>query len=472
MKLTGLLKSRKTFNLLLVLNFITAVVVFFIFKSKTGGDTQTYFGLADGILHGSYSYWYFLDQYYPDTFRNPGYPLFLAAIRLFTHSILVVQLIQFIFYFAAIRLVMSIVDLLYKDTIVIKNLFLLFLLPSIHVASYIPTIFPEILVTYLILLAIWIDLKQPSGSWKKYIILGLLYGVIFQIRPVIMFLPFLIAILNYIRNRQTFPIFKNVVLLSIFVLTMVPYGLWNKKNHGVFKVTSLEGGGGVFHLGYWMFKLPDYYEPRYWGNYCTRELIPFIDENEKDHYIQKYNVEWDEIDAATAPFLTAADTAMIAVKKNYPSLFKTYNSNYTMKREALLKEYALKNIKADLPFYIKAKCYSAVRLWVTGIPLKEFGPAGTAKKIYLMYPFLITLTTFIAALIFLPIAFIKFRPAMLPLIVILMITLYFGIMHIPFTIQSRYTIPVRLELLMMIAVAVYVIFFKNQDTEKNTSAPN
>lgn len=249
-------------------------------------------------------------------------------------------------------------------------------------------------------------------------------------------------------------------MLAIFVMTMIPYGLWNKQHHGVFKITSLEGGGGVFHLGYWMFKLPDYYEPRYWGNYCTREMIPFIEEKDKEIYIKAYNAEWDEIDAACAPLLTAADTAMIEIKKGYPSLFKTYNSRYTLKREEMLKEFAVRDIKSDFLFYLKAKSYSAVRLWVTGIPMKDFETAGPAKKLYLMYPFLVTLATFITGLILLPLAFYKFKPEMLPMLGILMIALYFGFMHIPFTIQSRYTIPVRLELLMMIAVAIYFLFIR------------
>jgi len=465
MDLTGFLKSRKTFIILIVLNFIGAVIMFYIFNSKVRGDARTYFGLADGILQGTYSYWYFLDHYYPDTFRNPGYPLFLAAIRIFTHSVIVVQVIQFLFYFGAVRLLFSILDLMFRDTMIIKNIFLMFLLSSIHIVSYTTAILPEILVTFLLLLSIWIDLKLPSDRWKKYIILGFLYGFLFQVRPVVLFLPFLIAILNYIKNRQSFPLFKNVVLLSIYMITMIPYGLWNKANHGVFKITSLEGGAGVFHLGYWMFKLPDYYEVRYWGNYCTREMIPLIDEKDREFNIKKFNAEWDEIDSALAPLLTAADTAMIKLKPGYISLFKTYNSNYVIKREQLLKEYTLKNIKSDLFYYFKVKCYTVARLWVTGIPMRDFRPAGLIKKLNLMYPFLITFITFITALIVIPISFFKYRPAMLPLTGILMIVLYFGIIHIPFAIQARYTIPVRFELMMMIAVSLYLLFFQKEKVE-------
>lgn len=462
MNLQTLLSGKKTFRLLLLLNFIISAVIFYAFRNTTGGDTSTYFGLADGIRNGNYSYWYFLDQEYPDTFRNPGYPIYLAAIRSISESLRFLQLIQFLFYGGAIALILSITDLLYphRNTLVIKNLFLLFLLPSIHVASYIPTVFPEIIVTFLLLLSIWLDLKLPYNKWYKYIVLGLLYGILFQIRPVILFLPVIISVARYFQIRNNFSFIKNFVMLLIFALTMVPYGLWNKKHHGVFKITSLEGGGGVFHLGYWMFKLPDYYEPRYWGNYCTRELIPFIDESERDDYIKAYNAEWDEIDAACNPLLTAKDSMMMNIKKEYPSLFHTFNSEYTIKRENLLKEYAIKNIKDDMPFYIKAKIYSAIRLWVTGIPLKEYKTAGGIKKMYLLYPFCITLLTFLAAIIFIPAAFIKQGQNMKPLIIIIIIALYFGCMHIPFTIQSRYTIPVRLELLLMIAVSVYMIFFR------------
>jgi len=246
-------------------------------------------------------------------------------------------------------------------------------------------------------------------------------------------------------------------MLVLFVCTMIPYGMWNKTHHGTFKITSIEGGGGVFHLGYWSFKLPDYTENRYWGNYCPREMISFSDEKDREANISSYNKEWDLIDSLTAPYLTTQDSEMIALQPKYPYLFKTYSSGYTQKREQLLKQLAIEHIKADPVYYVKEKFYSAIRLWVTGIPVKEYKSAGIARRIYLIYPFIITGITFLAGLIFITIGFIKikrYRKQMLPL---LLITLYFGIMHIPFTIQSRYTIPVRFELLLMIAAAVYLL---------------
>jgi hypothetical protein len=78
-------------------------------------------------LHGEYSYWYFLDESYPDTFRNPGYPLFLAAIRFFTSSVLVIQIIQWLLYLFSIRLVLVLLEKL-VGRVEVKNIFLLILI--------------------------------------------------------------------------------------------------------------------------------------------------------------------------------------------------------------------------------------------------------------------------------------------------------------------------------------------------------
>ena len=43
--------------------------------------------------------------------------------------------------------------------------------------------------------------------------------------------------------------------------------MWNKINHGIFKITPIEGGAGVANFGFWQLKLPNgYTEKFYWGN--------------------------------------------------------------------------------------------------------------------------------------------------------------------------------------------------------------
>src|SRR5688572_24475828 len=239
-----LLKSSKTTRLLFILNIVVSLVIFILLRNDTGGDTHTYIGLADGILSGNYSYWHFLENPFPDTFRNPGYPLFLVFIRIFEKSIITIQIIQLLLYFFSIQLVLGILKNTFQR-IEINNLFLIFLLPAVYMPIYTKDIFPEILVTFLILLSFRIQIKLSDSKIYKYVLLGLLYGFMFQVRPVFILVPVIILILNFFTKRQAFNWPGNILLLSVFILTMIPYGLWNKKNHGVFKITSLEGGGGV-----------------------------------------------------------------------------------------------------------------------------------------------------------------------------------------------------------------------------------
>jgi hypothetical protein len=450
-------KPNLTYWLTLV-NILVGCLALFLFKNQTGGDTYTYIGLADGILNGEYSYWYFTNDYFPDTFRNPGYPLFLLPIRYFTESIFVIQLIQLAMYFASIFLVLQIIDILF-NSIEIKNLFLLFLIPSIHVASYTAMVFPEILVTFLMVLFFRIDVETSWDTWLKYFLIGILFGIIFQIRPIILFVPFIYIFIRKIIYRSGFSWLKHLFMTTVFLITMIPYGLWNLRNHGVFKVTSLEGGGGVFHLGYWALKLPDYYEGRYWNNYCSDEMVPMINELDRQANVDLYNREWDKIDSMINPLKTFKDTLMESLHKENPALIKTYSSSYVIGREEILRQMTIQNIMNDFSWYVKVKTYSAIRLWVTGIPKKEVMNARYAKKLTLIYPFVITLFTFLSAIIMLPVLFYKTPEIRKTMTVMLVITIYFGLIHIPFTIQSRYTIPVRLELLLLLAVAVYHLFF-------------
>lgn len=450
---------------LFVFNVILAVCVFFVFIDQTGGDTDTYIGLADGILKGEYSYWHFTGEYFPDTFRNPGYPLFLAFFRIFSASVFLIQLVQLLMYVASMILMLQVIGKLF-DSVEIKNIFLLLLLPSLHVASYTAMIFPEILVTFLILLIIRIDLIPNWNSWYKYIFLSLLFGFLFQVRPVTIFIPFIYVFVKWYVLQKNGLFFKHLLMLVLYFITMIPYGLWNLKNHGHFKITSLEGGGGVFHLGYWAMKIPDHYEGRYWNNYCVREMIPMIEEADRFDNLGKYNNEWDEIDSIIKPLLTDRDTLMIALHNQHPSLFETNNSDYVMKREEILKQKTIDNILRDLPWYVKVKTYSAIRLWVTGVPIKEFESAVFMKRIYLIYPFIITFITFLLSLILIPWVLFKNSEVRRKLIFIFILISYFGIMHVPFTIQSRYTIPVRLELLMALSVSFYFLLYLKRKAAK------
>src|SRR5690606_650753 len=109
---------------------------------------------------------------------------------------------------------------------------------------------------------------------------------------VFLLFPPLMAFLQWIDRKHVFRMKEQLVVLFVFVATLVPYGLWNQKNHGVFKITPLEGGGGMVHFGYWAGKIPAYTETVYWRNFTGDEVITFVDEDSIPHYIETYEQEW------------------------------------------------------------------------------------------------------------------------------------------------------------------------------------
>ncbi len=459
----NLLEGKKTYWSLLLLNFIVGLLIFILTGKTLGGDYETYNSLADGLLTGNYSMYHFLPQYFPDTFRNPGYPVFLAFFKLFSSSLLLIQVAQLLLYFATIFLILNIIDHYFEKRLVIKNIFLLLLSGSIYIAIYTPSIAPEILMCFMMTLSFWIDIKLSDKKYFKYLLLGLLYGFIFQVRPVFLFFPLLKFILDWIVLKKEFLLRKNSIILVIYVLTMIPYGLWNYNNHGVFSITSLRGGAEVLNAGYWAQKIPGYKEDRSFANTFFEEPILFINRADKEKNIELYNKEWDFIDSSCARFLTLNDSFQINLwhtgQYHFPA---TLSGRYTMERERLIKAATINDMMHDKMYVIKSKLYSAVRLWVTGVQIENFRKATLSGKFILLIPMLLTGTIFLLSVLFIPIAFIKYKFLFTKLYSILILIIYYGLIHVPFVIQSRYTIPVRMLLLLVLAVSIYHLFLKEK----------
>ena len=458
----NLLQSKKCFISLVILNFIVGITVFLINRKNLGGDFLSYTSLAEGILNGKYSMYYFLEGNFPDTYRNPGYPIFLAFLKIFSPSIIFVQVIQLIIYFITIIISLKTIDYYFNDNYSIKNLFLSFLLISLNIVILTPFFLAEILMAFLIVFSFYFELKFTKNNYSKFIILGLLYGIIFQVRPIFLFFPLLKFTLDLFIYRKNFKFIKNSISILIYFLTMIPFGLWNYQNHGVFRITSLQGGAEVMNAGYWAQKIPNYYEDRSFGNIFFEELILFINLNDRKKNIENYNKEWDFIDSSCSKYLTKEDLFQKELKtqNKYLALPITYSSNYTIEKENVIKAITLNDILNDKEYVIKSKIYSAIRLWVTGVQIDKFRKATLAGKLILMAPIFLTGFVFLLAIIFIPIAFIKYKILFAKFHSIILIIIYFGLIHIPFVIQARYTIPVRMLLLMVLSVSIYYVLFK------------
>jgi hypothetical protein len=455
------LASRRLFWVLLGLNVLASLAVAASAFSVASGDHYTYMGYADGLLHGRYSYWYFYPDYIPDTFRNPGYPLLLALLKGLGLGEAGIRVVQLGLYAAAIGLVLQLARCgEVAGSWTVRNLFLLLLLPNVQLAYFSALIFPEGPVAFLLVAYAVVVLTWRQGSWGRTVGLALLAGLIFQCRPVFILFPLGQVMLDYwlVRPRRIFAWGQAIVFLLLYGATMLPYAAWNYQHHGVFKPTSLEGGAGVMQIGFWALRMPGYLENRYWGNRMGEEVVRFANPAQVPSYIAAFNHEWDVIDAQCRPLLNARDRHYLPLmRRDHGLLFPTHSTAYTLRREQLLMQINLANIRREPGYYFKTRLYTLVRLWVTGVQVSAWQAATTpVAKIKVLYPALVSGLTFIVALLSISWALWHQRWLRAPTLwwLALALVVYFGVIHLPFAIQARYTVPVRPWLLLATALAL------------------
>ena len=111
------------------------------------------------------------------------------------------------------------------------------------------------------------------------------------------------------------------------------------------------------------------------------------------------------------------------------------------------------------------KSWSALRLWVIGIQREKFLEASTMGKLKQIYPTVMTLSIFLLSVFFITIAYRRKYLSIAATQPLLLHLLYFGLIHIPFVIQVRYTTPVRPAMVALLALAVASVLFKKKGIE-------
>ncbi len=464
----SILNKKNTFHFLLGAVILISILSFVININIISGDHYTYLFYVKGMHQGRYSYWYFLDEYIPDTFRNPGYPIFLYILSFITESVLFIKIVQLLLLFLTIYLMIKIIER-YDTGYILKNIFLFLLLFNFIIVQYPAYIFPETLMLLLITLIVYLELDTKNNSWKKTLLLALLYGYTFQVRPVIIFLPIL-HFLYYLYQSKKTTLVKNVSFLVIFIVTLLPYGFWNLKHHKQFKITPIEGGAGAMYLGYWSPKMINHVETKYWRNVMYKDILfNFAEMDDVPHNIELFDNEMDSVEQICIKYVSSKDSIILVEMKKHPHLFITNNTKYTEKREALLKELAIKHYLDDWQYSFKLKIYSFFRLWYASISIDEF---KQHKKSWLsqtpnIIAFIGTFATLIIFVFYFLYCLWKRRDILNTVLFPILLCLYFDIFHVPFVIQSRYTIPVRLLYLFVLAFMIFKLHFSKKTIDES-----
>ena len=103
-----------------------------------------------------------------------------------------------------------------------------------------------------------------------------------------------------------------------------------------------------------------------------------------------------------------------------------------------------------------------MRSWVTGIQRVDIENRNFKRYAGAIYFSMVSAVVFFAAVILIPVALFKRKLSWQSSGTIIILLIYYGLIHLPFAIQARYTIPLRLALLLILARTIACLFLNNK----------
>jgi len=441
-------------QIFLIINFLVAGIIFSLSLSSSFPDQNDYLALAEGILNGKFSSYFYLENYYPATLRSPGYPLFLASLLAISQTSLFVKFVQLFLYFISIILALKIIEKL-SDSQLSQYIFIALSTICIQIPYYSALISSESLTIFLIILNLYILLIKDIKNILVNFLTGITFSFLVLTKPAFLFLPFLLLFAAIALKNNL----KNYILIVIFFLVgLIPFSAWNHANHGIFKPTTIEGMATIAHMGYWNFKLPVGYKSKFddYQSFIVSDFtnpFKFSDENYAANMVA-FEAEWNQINEELDGLLSQSFKADLAYMKEDPTIFISYPSNYIIKREELLKAAIIENIKKDPLYYLSTRAYNFFRVFFTGINVSNFTDAkGFFKKLQMMLAFTISFTIIFCGFLYSTFYIIKnWTTLSSEMLTLYCYIFYTAAVHVPFSVQARYTVPIHLCLLILLSI--------------------
>ena len=426
------------------------------------GDHFDYIRLSDSLINaGIFSSFYEFENYYPNTVRTPGYPMFLTGVRMISANLIFVKLIQLFLYFISLILFLKITQSLSPK----KKVHYLFLISTaicIQLPYYSGLILSETISIFMVAVIFYMIFFKKDKKFFGIVMLALVLGLLSLTRPVFFLLPFLISFF-YLFHTQSI---KRLLLLNlIFFAVLSPWVAWNIDNHSKITPLTVQGGPIPAHTSFWMSKLPyNYRLPKsiYAPVIYPDLLDPYyysIDDAERQSNLTLFLNELKEIDQSVDHLLSKQEKIDVEKMNETEGIFNSYPSSYTIAKEKKYSEKLTESVTQEPLYYLNTRIYTLFRLLVTGINpdiLSNDTDMSTLNKVQRIFS--TTITFFILFLPFLITIVFYFKNIFKVKkeihFAMLMIAYSFAV-YLPFPPQSRYMIPVHLIIILLNVITMF-----------------
>lgn len=236
------------YKIMITISIILSILWITFIDTKLFSDFEYYYNLAVSIANGGK---------WGDTYTSVGYSIVLGGLfKLFGASIILGKIFNIVLTFFGQVLFLGIlrkIEITEKNRKIVFALFVLF--PNnIFFNSVLGT---EILFTTLLLLLTYIYFTTIR---YKYLILGILVGVIIMVKPFFLLYAFAIFLVELLKEKSFLRPLKSAIIISVVALiTISPWLYRNTKYNG--EPTFVSNNGGIVlyinnnsqnNMGRWM----------------------------------------------------------------------------------------------------------------------------------------------------------------------------------------------------------------------------
>jgi 4-amino-4-deoxy-L-arabinose transferase-like glycosyltransferase len=388
------------------------------------GDSRRYLALADALGRGHV---YGLGSgaaFEPEGMRLPGYPLFIIACQaLFRDGNASVILVQCLLFLISVWLVWRVAsEILGQRT----GLFFLVLSAVYPFVAYSACqISPEMPTVCLLALAFFLLLK---GTRTGFAGAGASLAAAVYFRPNLLLLSPVVALACVLADRRLYR--KAFLLVVVNALLVLPWAIHNEMTFGVFTPTSVVRGSGIsLFMATWQ------------GRVNVSSLIEYGMTGRAPQELESAGM-MSQVRAVNQETGVAADTVFVNMEV-YP------DNRKRMKAERLFTQTALANIRDWPGTYLLSSMQNMLRMWFSAhLPASLPAPVRLGLMLWGLLVLLLGICGGVLALRHEP------GPSRLILFAAVGALLYFTFTLCWLHTEARYTIPVRLILLVFAAYAL------------------
>ena len=410
-------RGQKEFFYLLPILIIYVGLIFIIGREEPIGDGERYWAFAENILNGYYAN---KDMAPGFLWNGPGYPLFIAFLRLFNFSTFQITLFNSLFIYLSSVFFLKTSNYYLSFN---KSLFLSYfmILSNLTLPVYATYLYTEPITLFLVTLILYYTFKLFKTDKNKYIIYTSVAFTFLILTKVIFayYLPLLIILFFFLKEKFIKKIFLTLVLSLVFTL---PYQIYTYNLTQKIFYWSDAGGD----LLYWI---------------SSKEEIDLGQWQEKNTPLLKETIK-EKYSNLNPELLNSLNDKIFENRNKVHGAFLDSIKNLNgIEKDDALKHKALKNIKNNKLIFAKNWMFNVSRLF-TGSPTSlYFKPPNTpirslfniALSSFLFFSYLISVFLYILK----PKRFDKYV-----LVVLLFFIIYIGGTSLLAAQSQRFLIPI------------------------------